>query len=239
MSQGSPCLWTRLPQSSRSPCDRYKHACCSADGNVYILGGRDSGCLRDFWRYSVGKTHTHNSCWQAAGSVLSCWADRTSNCVLVIVCDEWTELSCSGDAAPEELEEHSMVAHEVHVFVFLSFHLSVKVALCQECLTALTFSGLPLRVWRHAGFCVHRADMSPLGVWHWWAFLWRRMQSTNTAGSWCHDFICICSGLTDETCCCTSLWGFTPPENNIQHSWAVCWPCLAFIGLKKGVSWSS
>lgn len=60
MSQSSPCLWTRLSQSSRSPCDRYKHACCSAEGNVYILGGRDSGCLRDFWRYSVGKTQTHN-----------------------------------------------------------------------------------------------------------------------------------------------------------------------------------
>ncbi|KAK9538120.1 hypothetical protein VZT92_005675 [Zoarces viviparus] len=53
MSQSSPCLWTRLPQSSRSPGDRYKHACCSHDGSVYILGGRDSGGLRDFWRYSV------------------------------------------------------------------------------------------------------------------------------------------------------------------------------------------
>ncbi|XP_044072541.1 actin-fragmin kinase isoform X2 [Siniperca chuatsi] len=55
MSQSSPCLWTRLPQSSRSPCDRYKHACCSYDGNVYVLGGRASSCLRDFWRYSVAK----------------------------------------------------------------------------------------------------------------------------------------------------------------------------------------
>ncbi|XP_035031448.2 ras guanine nucleotide exchange factor F [Hippoglossus stenolepis] len=53
MSQSSPCLWTQLPQSSRSPCDRYKHACCSHDGHVYILGGRDNSCLRDFWRYSV------------------------------------------------------------------------------------------------------------------------------------------------------------------------------------------
>ncbi|KAL6101109.1 uncharacterized protein ACO6RY_08110 [Pungitius sinensis] len=53
MSQRTPCLWTRLPQSSRSPCDRYKHACCSHDGNVYVLGGRDNSGLRDFWRYSV------------------------------------------------------------------------------------------------------------------------------------------------------------------------------------------
>lgn len=33
----------------------------------------------------------------------------------IIVCDEWTELNCSGEAAPEELEEHSMVAHEVQM----------------------------------------------------------------------------------------------------------------------------
>lgn len=87
MSQSSPCLWTQLPQSSGSPCDRFKHACCSHDGNVYILGGRDSSCLRDFWRYSV-------------------------------VCNEWMELSCTGEAAPEELEEHSMVAHEGFLYVF-------------------------------------------------------------------------------------------------------------------------
>ncbi|XP_033472988.2 kelch domain-containing protein 1 [Epinephelus lanceolatus] len=87
MSQSSPCLWTQLPQSSQSPCDRYKHACCSYDGNVYILGGRDNGCLRDFWKYSV-------------------------------VCNEWTELNCTSEAAPEELEEHSMVAHEGFLYVF-------------------------------------------------------------------------------------------------------------------------
>ncbi|XP_054471288.1 actin-fragmin kinase [Anoplopoma fimbria] len=87
MSQSSPCLWTRLPQSSRSPCDRYKHACCSYDGNVYILGGRGNSCLRDFWKYSV-------------------------------VCNDWTELNCNGEAAPEELEEHAMVAHEGFLYVF-------------------------------------------------------------------------------------------------------------------------
>lgn len=87
MSHSSPCLWTRLPQSSRSPRDRHKHACCSHGGSVYVLGGRDSGSLRDLWSYSV-------------------------------VCNEWTRLSCTGDAAPEELEEHSMVAHEGFLYVF-------------------------------------------------------------------------------------------------------------------------
>uniref|UniRef100_A0A3Q3QI63 Uncharacterized protein n=1 Tax=Monopterus albus TaxID=43700 RepID=A0A3Q3QI63_MONAL len=88
MSQSSPALWTQLPpgSSSQSPCDRYKHACCSNDGYVYILGGRDSKCLRDFWRYSV--------------------------------CNEWTDLSCTSEAAPEELEGHSMVAHKGFLYVF-------------------------------------------------------------------------------------------------------------------------
>ncbi|KAM3607726.1 uncharacterized protein V6R79_012639 [Siganus canaliculatus] len=53
MSQSRPCLWTELAQSSRAPCDRFKHACCSHDGSVYVLGGRESRCLRDFWRYNV------------------------------------------------------------------------------------------------------------------------------------------------------------------------------------------
>ncbi|KAK2839422.1 hypothetical protein Q5P01_013162 [Channa striata] len=87
MSQSGNSLWTQLHQSSPSPCDRYKHACCSYDGSVYVLGGRDSRCLRDFWRYSV-------------------------------VRNEWTELSCTSKAAPEELEEHSMVAHEGFLYVF-------------------------------------------------------------------------------------------------------------------------
>lgn len=33
------------------------------------------------------------------------------------------------------------------------------------------FSGLPVRVRRHARFCVHKVEMSPLGVWHWWVSL--------------------------------------------------------------------
>ncbi|XP_076023912.1 host cell factor [Genypterus blacodes] len=87
MSQRSPCLWTQLPQNSKSPCDRHKHACCTYDGNVYVLGGRDNHSLRDLWRYRV-------------------------------VCNEWTQLDCTSDAAPEELEEHSMVAHEGLLYVF-------------------------------------------------------------------------------------------------------------------------
>lgn len=56
MSQNNPCLWKQLPlRSSPSPCDRYKHACCSYNANVYILGGRENRCLRDFWKYNVGK----------------------------------------------------------------------------------------------------------------------------------------------------------------------------------------
>ncbi|CAI5656578.1 unnamed protein product [Oreochromis niloticus] len=88
MSQNNPCLWKQLPlRSSLSPCDRYKHACCSYNANVYVLGGRENSCLRDFWKYNV-------------------------------VSDEWTELTCSGEAAPEELEGHSMVAHKGFLYVF-------------------------------------------------------------------------------------------------------------------------
>lgn len=87
MSQTSPCLWTRLPQSGQAPCDRFKHACCSYNKYVYVLGGRESTCRRDFWKYDV-------------------------------VCNEWTELNCTNDAAPEALEEHSMVAHEGFLYVF-------------------------------------------------------------------------------------------------------------------------
>ncbi|CAN9498063.1 unnamed protein product [Ophioblennius macclurei] len=87
MSQSGPSLWTALPQSIQAPCDRYKHACCSYDGHVYLLGGREKCSLRDFWKYSV-------------------------------VYDEWTQLNCVGEAAPEELEEHSMVAHQGFLYVF-------------------------------------------------------------------------------------------------------------------------
>nr|XP_057938930.1 actin-fragmin kinase isoform X1 [Doryrhamphus excisus]XP_057938931.1 actin-fragmin kinase isoform X1 [Doryrhamphus excisus] len=87
MSQNSSCLWTEVPQSSTSPCDRCKHACCSYDGNIYVLGGRDNRTLRDFWRYSV-------------------------------VRNEWTELSCTGETAPEEVEEHSMVVYKGFIYVF-------------------------------------------------------------------------------------------------------------------------
>ena len=54
-STSHPCLWTPLPQAPASPCDRYKHACCSHRGDVYVLGGRSTHCLRDLWSYSVGR----------------------------------------------------------------------------------------------------------------------------------------------------------------------------------------
>lgn len=40
-----------------------------------------------------------------------CYSDKS--CVYIAVRDEWTELVCTSEAAPEELEEHSVVAHEV------------------------------------------------------------------------------------------------------------------------------
>ncbi|XP_060732269.1 uncharacterized protein si:dkey-3d4.3 isoform X2 [Tachysurus vachellii] len=47
------CLWTSVPQSSPAPCDRYKHAICAYNGNVYLLGGRWKHSLKDFWKYNV------------------------------------------------------------------------------------------------------------------------------------------------------------------------------------------
>nr|XP_029492876.1 kelch domain-containing protein 3-like [Oncorhynchus nerka] len=86
-SSSSPSLWTVLPQSGPAPCERYKHACCSYGDSVFVLGGRESHSLRDFWRYNV-------------------------------VRNEWTELDCSCEAAPEALQEHSMVAHQGVLYVF-------------------------------------------------------------------------------------------------------------------------
>lgn len=49
-----------------------------------------------------------------------------------IVCDEWTELNCTGEAAPDELEEHSMVAHQVqtHNHMLLGSLSLYSAALC-------------------------------------------------------------------------------------------------------------
>uniref|UniRef100_A0A3B5PNL8 Si:dkey-3d4.3 n=1 Tax=Xiphophorus maculatus TaxID=8083 RepID=A0A3B5PNL8_XIPMA len=60
------CLWTALPQSSPCPSDRYKHACCSYDGAVYVLGGRDNSCLGDFWKYSIGFLYVFGGMWDSA-----------------------------------------------------------------------------------------------------------------------------------------------------------------------------
>lgn len=42
--------------------------------------------------------------------------DVTTVCVYVVR-NEWTELDCSCEAAPEELQEHSMVAHQVGFYL--------------------------------------------------------------------------------------------------------------------------
>ncbi|XP_076119344.1 host cell factor 2 [Alosa pseudoharengus] len=46
-------LWSLLPQGPPAPGTRYRHACCSHKGDVYLLGGRERMVLRDFWKYSV------------------------------------------------------------------------------------------------------------------------------------------------------------------------------------------
>ncbi|XP_048096044.1 tRNA wybutosine-synthesizing protein 2/3/4-like isoform X1 [Alosa alosa] len=46
-------LWSPLPQGPPAPCTRYRHACSSHKGDVYLLGGRERMVLRDFWKYSV------------------------------------------------------------------------------------------------------------------------------------------------------------------------------------------
>lgn len=111
MSHHSPCLWTQLPQSSRSPCDRYKHACCSYDGSVYIMGGRGSSCLRDFWRYSVGKVFIHSVCvmnnvWRMHMPVWcdqSCVAEMQSNKQLCPMCQCVTSgQSCNAAEKPHQ-----------------------------------------------------------------------------------------------------------------------------------------
>ncbi|KAL4635548.1 ras guanine nucleotide exchange factor F-like [Arapaima gigas] len=51
----SPCLWTPVAPSGLVPCDRYKHACCAHGGSVYLLGGRETHPLSDFWRYDVAR----------------------------------------------------------------------------------------------------------------------------------------------------------------------------------------
>ncbi|CAG5866008.1 unnamed protein product [Menidia menidia] len=119
--------------------DRYKHACCSWGAELYVLGGRDTRSLRDFWKYSVGKQQgtrhtppsprlsqqdlgllrTPNQTPSQATDPFQGWGSGAGllgghmTVLCVSVRGEWTELSCRGEAAPEELEEHSMVAHEV------------------------------------------------------------------------------------------------------------------------------
>lgn len=71
-----------------------------------------------------------------AGRVTCC--SRVFN---VSVSDEWTELNCTSEAAPEELEEHSMVAHEVQTrpdkdICYFSWQFSCKTWSCVETLNS-------------------------------------------------------------------------------------------------------
>lgn len=86
-----------------------------------------------------------------------------------LVCNDWTELSCTGDAAPEDLEEHSMVAHEVkktiYYLMFACFSANVTIlSVSRTSSRGLIFSGLLVRVWWHTGFGIHHVDVSPVGV---------------------------------------------------------------------------
>ncbi|NXD80366.1 GEFF factor, partial [Halcyon senegalensis] len=49
------CSWKSAPQKKPSPSDRYKHACVTCRGFVYLYGGRNTTSLKDFWRYDIGK----------------------------------------------------------------------------------------------------------------------------------------------------------------------------------------
>ncbi|KAM8934784.1 leucine-zipper-like transcriptional regulator 1 homolog [Pelodytes ibericus] len=51
--ESAECVLEPLPQSETVPCDRFKHACASYNGYVYMHGGRQDYSLGDFWRYSI------------------------------------------------------------------------------------------------------------------------------------------------------------------------------------------
>ncbi|CAB1347078.1 unnamed protein product [Coregonus sp. 'balchen'] len=71
-SSSSPSLWTVLPQRGPAPCDHYKHGCCSYGGNVFMLGGRESHSLRDFWRWRwvPDTAMTHLDCMYLFGGLM-------------------------------------------------------------------------------------------------------------------------------------------------------------------------
>ncbi|CAH2305087.1 leucine-zipper-like transcriptional regulator 1 [Pelobates cultripes] len=51
--ESGDCVLEPLLQRGSAPCDRFKHACVSYNGYVYIHGGRRDCTLGDFWRYSI------------------------------------------------------------------------------------------------------------------------------------------------------------------------------------------
>ncbi len=42
-----------------------------------------------------------------------CTDDNLWKMYIFLVCDKWVELPCDSEEAPEELEEHTMVAYQV------------------------------------------------------------------------------------------------------------------------------
>lgn len=159
----------------------------------------------------------------------------------ILVCNEWTELNGTGEAAPEELEEHSMVAHEVQpLIIFCCFDLSANITplgVLRMCFTALTFFRASCMC-LEACWILHTASGGvPSGCLTLVSFT---VETTGTTdiGSQCYDFVCKCSDLTDA-CCVMSV-----PVSRLQGPVKIfstvvqlsAKPVNAFMSFKKCVS---
>lgn len=69
-------------------------------------------------------------------------------------------------------------------------------------LPALIFSGLPVCVRRHAGFCVYHVSMFSVGVWHRWV----SQQHCGVALLLCAAIVSKGSNLRNKSCCNMSTW---------------------------------
>jgi hypothetical protein len=56
----SRAMWSTVtpqPLDAAAPSSRAKHSATLLGGHLYLLGGRNGNVgLKDFWRYSIGKT---------------------------------------------------------------------------------------------------------------------------------------------------------------------------------------
>lgn len=167
------------------------------------------------------------------------WIDYVDNLIKyiivgnIVVCNEWEELNSSGEAAPEELEEHSMVAHEVQTHSSSRpFHLPVYVALGG----ASGFHTFDL--FRASSTCLEvcwilgtRGRDVPSGC--------LTSVSFTVEVCACWRMLCAeCPGLTDWTCCCMSPSSLHTSKplggKNIQYqSSAVCKLPESFWNKKK------